>query len=81
MRTTVDIPDPVFEEAKKLALREGTSLRELVAVGLRMVLNERRVQGVILLRDARVGGQGLQPDLHDAGWEGLRRAAYHGQGG
>jgi hypothetical protein len=81
MRTTVDIPDPVFEEAKKLALREGTSLRELVEVGLRMVLNERRVQGVILLRDARVGGRGLQPELRDAAWEGLRRAAYHGQGG
>lgn len=30
MRTTVEVPDPVFREIKALAARKGSSLKELV---------------------------------------------------
>jgi hypothetical protein len=30
MRTTVDLPDPVFRELKALAARRGTSLKEII---------------------------------------------------
>lgn len=30
MRTTVEVPDPVFRELKALAARNGSSLKELV---------------------------------------------------
>jgi hypothetical protein len=30
MRTTIDLPDPVFRELKAVAARRGTSLKEIV---------------------------------------------------
>jgi hypothetical protein len=34
MRTTVDLPDPVFRELKALAARRGTSLKEIVRLAV-----------------------------------------------
>jgi plasmid stability protein len=34
MRTTIDIPDPLFREMKIRAATEGTSVREIVLEGL-----------------------------------------------
>ena len=44
MKTTVDIPDELFREAKSRAAREGIKLRELVAEALREKLNMPSVQ-------------------------------------
>ena len=38
MRTTVEIPDPLFRRAKLAAAEEGGTLRELVVRGLEAVL-------------------------------------------
>ena len=35
MKTTLDIPDPLFREAKMAAAREGTTLRAVVTRALR----------------------------------------------
>lgn len=40
MKTTVDIPDALAEEARKLASREGTTLKVLIEQGLRKVIAE-----------------------------------------
>ena len=37
MKTTIELPDPLFRHAKILAARRGTTLRELVVEGLRHV--------------------------------------------
>jgi hypothetical protein len=34
MRTTVDLPDPVFRELKAVAARRGTSLKEIVRLAV-----------------------------------------------
>jgi hypothetical protein len=81
-KTTVEIPDPLLAEAKELAAREGTTLRSLIEAGLRLAV-ELRLQGRsgrFELRDASVGGSGLQPAFRDAGWERLRDAAYESRG-
>ncbi|BCX47311.1 antitoxin [Haloferula helveola] len=39
MRTTVNIPDALLEQAKARSLEEGKSLGELVADGLRVLLS------------------------------------------
>ena len=38
MKTTLDIPDELFREAKATAARNGGKLKDLVADGLRLVL-------------------------------------------
>lgn len=40
MKTTVEIPDELFREAKATAARNGSKLKDLVADGLRLVLGK-----------------------------------------
>jgi hypothetical protein len=77
MKTTVEIADPILEEAKAIAAREGTTMRALVETGLRYVVAERQARySVFKLRDAAFDGEGIQPDLRDASWEQIRDLAY-----
>ena len=41
MRTTIDLPDPLFREVKTRAAREGVKLRELVIRYLETGIRER----------------------------------------
>lgn len=59
MKTTLDLTDPLFHEAKALAYEQKTTLRALVEDGLRIVIAQRK-QGAATsfkLRDARFDGQ------------------------
>ena len=77
MKTTVEIADPILEEAKAIAAREGTTMRALVETGLRYVVAERQARySVFKLRDAAFDGEGIQPDLRDASWDQIRDLAY-----
>jgi hypothetical protein len=76
MKTTVEIADPVLREARKLAQREGTTLRALIDEGLRRVLAEKRKKTAFRLRLVTVGGRGLRPELRDAGWDEIRDLSY-----
>jgi hypothetical protein len=80
MKTTVEISDALLEEAKALAAREKSTLRELIEDGLRRVLAGRRQRGAFQLRDASFRGKGLSPEFRDAGWERIREAIYEGRG-
>jgi hypothetical protein len=42
MRTTVDIPDPVYRRLKSRAVTEGSSAKELILRGVKKVLKETR---------------------------------------
>lgn len=81
MKTTIDISDPVLREARKLAVRDGTTLRALVEQGLRQVVAERKRKSKFRLRQVTFGGQGLRPDLLDATWDEIRDLSYEGRGG
>ena len=81
MKTTIEIPNSLLEEARKLASREGTTVRALVETGLRRVLSERKKKGAFKLRKASFKGSGLQPGVVDASWERIREIAYEGRGG
>lgn len=80
MKTTIDIADALAREAKEVAARENTTLRELVEAGLRSVLRERRKRAVFRLRDASFKGRGITPEFRDAGWDEIRDAVYQGRG-
>ncbi|MBI2989430.1 MAG: type II toxin-antitoxin system VapB family antitoxin [Deltaproteobacteria bacterium] len=81
MKTTVDIPDSILEEARKLAARESTTVRALVEQGLRRLISERKRTGAFRLRKATFKGEGLQPGAAGASWERIRDMAYEGHGG
>jgi CRISPR/Cas system-associated protein Csm6 len=81
MKTTVDIPDSLIEEAKRVAARQDTTLRVLIIEGLRRVITERKRAGVFRLRKATFRGKGLQPDVAGASWERIREMAYEKRGG
>lgn len=42
MRTTIDIPDPVYRQLKGRAAKEGSSTKELILRGVERVLREPR---------------------------------------
>ena len=80
MKTTIDIADALLAEAKRVAADERTTLRALVEQGLRDALLKRQHRGAFHLRDASVGGRGLQPGIREGDWEQIRDLIYEGHG-
>lgn len=81
MKTTIEISDALLNEAKRLAAREGITVRTLVEQGLRHAIRERRSSAPFRLRKATFRGEGLNPELLDQGWDRIRELAYQGRGG
>ena len=80
MKTTVEISDTLLETARRVAAREGITLRELIETGLRQALADRKKPGQFKLRKASFRGKGLQTPLKGASWNRLRDMAYEGRG-
>lgn len=81
MKTTIEISDSLFAEARLLAATEGTTLRQLVEVGLRHAVAQRKRKAEpFRLRYASFGGNGLVRKLKGAQWEQIRDLAYEGRG-
>lgn len=81
MKTTVEIPDFLLEEARRLASKERTTVKALVQESLRRLISERKKKGRFRLRKATFKGNGLQPHAANASWERIRDIAYEGRGG
>jgi hypothetical protein len=80
MKTTVDIADLLFRQAKKRAAEEGTTLRALVERGLREVLAEKKPRKPARIKLVTFGGKGLTPEFRGAGWDKIRDAIYERDG-
>ncbi len=80
MKTTIEIADPLLREARKLAAREGLTLRAMVERGLQNEIAEGRNGAPFKLRRASFKGNGLRPELRDASWDRLRDLAYQDRG-
>ena len=76
MKVTLDISDPLLREARRVAARQGTTLRALVERGLRCVVAEGKQNRAFRLRKASFNGRGLRSGLVDGGWERIRNLAY-----
>ncbi len=81
MKTTVEIPDALLAEARRLAVRQRTTVKALVAEGLRRIIGEQKPAGAFRLRRATFKGDGLQPGAAGAPWERIRDTACEGRGG
>ena len=78
MKTTVEIADSLFAEAKAYAEAHGQSFRELLEEGLRSTLaRNRRAPRRFRLRDGSFHGRGLAAELS---WPEIRQRIYRGRG-
>ena len=80
MKTTVEVPDGLFREAKAYAARHGMPIREVVELGLRMVLERAPGGGRrrFRLKTLTTKGDGL---VFDGDWNTIRSRIYEGHGG
>ena len=79
MKTTVEVPDGLFREAKAYAARHGMPVREVFELGLRMVLEGSRAgHRRFRLKTITTKGQGL---ACDGDWSSIRSMIYEGHGG
>ena len=61
MKTTIDVADALLREAREVATRDQTTLKELIHEGLRRVLDERRPRPkAFRLREIAPVGGGFQ---------------------
>ena len=81
MKTTIQIPDSLLEDARKVAAKERTTLKALVEEGLRLIVAKRKQSSFFQLRKASFKGTGLQPHLSGASWDQIREKVYEGRGG
>ena len=80
METTIDIADDLYEELRRTAHENDTTMREIIEQGVRRALAERKKKPAFKLRDASVKGNGFQPEFQGASWEKIRDAIYEGHG-
>ena len=67
MKTTIDLPDALAAEARRLARTQGATLRELVVAGLRAELERRSGDAPrVDFSFVTVSGDGLQPGVDPA---------------
>ena len=78
VKTTVEISDALFQQAKAAAAEKGISFRELVESGLRHVLNEAQRRRKFKLRDCTFQGDGLAAGVN---WENILHKAYEERSG
>ena len=64
MKTTLEIADPLLDQVRRIAARDGETLRSLVEQGLRKVVAERSAKAKpFKLKDCSVKGDGLRPEV------------------
>ena len=78
MKTTVEIPDSLFDEAKACAESRGVSFRQIVEEGLRAIIEQaQKPRKRFQLRDGSFGGEGIERELP---WPEVRHYIYEGRG-
>lgn len=80
MKTTVELPDNLVKQARKLARAEGATLRALVEEGLQHALRVRAQRERKRLDFPAFGGSGLTEAFRDADWTRIRDEVYRGRG-
>jgi len=80
MKTTIEIPDALLAQAKAKAAREKTTVKALVAAGLRNVLSNSKPTKPSKLRTVTFKGRGLHPELGEYNWDKIRDLIYDDRG-
>lgn len=82
MRTTIDMSDALFREARAFTDNQNQTFKDLVEMALRFYLqSQKKVKKPFKLKDASFGKGGLQPGIQEGNWEQIRELIYEGRGG
>lgn len=82
VKTTIEIADNLFKEAKHLMAKEGKTMREVVETSLRSYLDTQKIKKKpFKWRDCSFKGEGLVEGLQEGDWETIRDIIYEGRGG
>ncbi|MGD9584666.1 MAG: hypothetical protein AB7V26_13495 [Lysobacterales bacterium] len=80
MKTTIELPERLVKQARRVARAEGATLRALVEEGLQHALRVRLLREKPGLCFPSFGGSGLTPAFRDADWAQIRDEVYRGRG-
>jgi hypothetical protein len=75
-KTTVELSDGLLRDAKKVALKERTTVKALIEQGLRLVVRDRLRRGGFSLRKASFAGDGLRSGRSLEDWAAIRDEIY-----
>ncbi len=76
MKTTIDIHDELYRQARQHAQATGRSLRAVIEEGIRLVLAVPKPQGTYRLPDLSVGDPDAADPLAEVSWQELRETIY-----
>ena len=80
MKTTVELPDALLRDAKRVALKERTTIKALIEQGLRAVVADRKRGGGFTLRKSSFRGDGLVAGRSLQDWGAVRDLVYAERG-
>lgn len=80
MKTTIELPDELIRQARRVARQEGGTLRALVEEGLQRSLEARRQAVHRQLDFPTYGGSGLTETFQGAPWSRIRDEIYREHG-
>jgi hypothetical protein len=82
MKTTIDIPDALLKQVRRLAAERNTTVKAIVESALRDALAKARpMPGESPLQLHVFAGEGLQTGLSWDDWSSIRSLSYEGRGG
>lgn len=80
MKTTIELPDELLEQVRRVARAEGTTLRRMMEEGLQRSLEARRSTVRRQLDFPSYGGSGLTTEFQSAPWNRIRDEIYRQHG-
>lgn len=80
MKTTVELSDSLLRQAKRLAVKERTTVKALIERGLRLVVAHEKSGRAFKLRRASFRGDGLAEGRSLEDWPAIRDAIYAERG-
>ena len=80
MKTTIELPDELIAQVRRVARQEGATLRALVEEGLQRSLEARRRTAPRELDFPSFGGSGLTDEFQGASWSRVRDELYRERG-
>jgi hypothetical protein len=80
MKTTIELPDALFAQARRYAGARNMTMKSLIEQGLRKVMAEKKNEPKFKLRDGSFkGGGGMTPEYQNASWEEKLEMIYEGR--